>query len=371
VRQLTYIEAGRVCWQEVAEPQLTDPVAALVAPLAVARCDLDLPMAKFGLFPGPFPLGHEIVGELAATGSDINGFEVGQRVLIPFQVSCGSCAACRDSRYGGCHRYRAPVGGAFGFGAAGGDHGGGLADLIVVPAAQHMLVPAPAEIAPEVLCTLPDNFVDGFRTVAPYLDMHPGAEVLVVGGTAPSVSLYSVASALALGSDRVRYIDSDPSRCEAAERLGAEVTHHHGPWPRRFDRALITVDSTGDPDGLACVLRSTDDYGFCTGVAPHFSDTVPIPLLHMYTKGITFHVSRADSRRFLPAVIELVASGRVNPAAIPTTTVAWSEAAEAWLEPATKLVVSRRSMRAEEPRRTSAEADIGSTADQPPATSSE
>jgi alcohol dehydrogenase len=119
------------------------------------------------------------------------------------------------------------------------------------------------------------------------------------------------------------------------------VTHHHGPWPRRFDRALITVDSTGDPDGLACVLRSTDDYGFCTGVAIHFSDSVQVPLLHMYTKGVTFHLSRADSRRFLPTVIELVASGRLDPAAIPTTTVTWADAAKAWLEPATKLVISR------------------------------
>jgi threonine dehydrogenase-like Zn-dependent dehydrogenase len=61
----------------------------------------------------------------------------------------------------------------------------------------------------------------------------------------------------------------------------------------------------------------------------------------MYTKGITFHVSRADSRRYLPTVIDLVASGRIDPMTVPTTIVEWEKADQAWLEPATKLVLER------------------------------
>ena len=89
------------------------------------------------------------------------------------------------------------------------------------------------------------------------------------------------------------------------------------------------------------MLRSTDDYGFCTAVAIHFAPTVPLPLLEMYTRGITFHVSRADSRRLLPVVLELFADGHLDPLAIPTTIVPWDRADEAWLEPATKLVLER------------------------------
>jgi threonine dehydrogenase-like Zn-dependent dehydrogenase len=124
--------------------------------------------------------------------------------------------------------------------------------------------------------------------------------------------------------------------------LGADVLVQNGPWPRHFDRAPITVDNSGDAEGLACTLRSTDDYGTCTGVAIHFTPTTPIPLLEMYTKGITFHVSRADSRRYLPAVIDLVARGLVDPLAVPTTIVDWDQADRAWLEPAIKLVVEHR-----------------------------
>jgi len=341
VRQLTYVEVGVVRWREVPDPVLADPLGALVAPLAVARCDLDLPMAAQGLFPGPFGVGHETVGEVVDVGREVTRVRVGQRVLVPYQVSCGACAACADHRYGACHTYRAPVGGAFGFGPAGGGHGGGGSDLLLVPAADHLLVPAPDGIAPEILCTLVDNGVDGYRTVAGPLAAAPEADVLVVGGAASSVGLYAVAAAVALGSRRVRYIDADAAQCEAAARLGAEPQLHEGPWPRSFERAAVTVENTMATDGLACTLRSTDDYGYCTSVAIHFAETTPLPLLHMYTKGITLHLSRADSRRFLPDVIDLTAAGRLDPSLIPTRVVSWDDAEDAWLEPAVKLVVSR------------------------------
>jgi alcohol dehydrogenase len=341
VRQLTFVEAGRVEWRDAREPEPADPTGAIVRPLAVARCDIDLPMAASGLFPGPFPVGHETVAEIVAVGDAVSERKIGERVLVPFQVSCGACDACRQGRFGGCRTYRAPVGGAFGFGQAGGGHGGAVADLLAVPAADHLLVPAPEGLAAVMLCTLPDNVVDGYRSVGPQLADRPGAEVLIVGGGVASVGLYATAAAIALGSERVRYVDTDPHRCAAAESLGADVEHHRGPWPRRFPRALITVDATGDEAGLATTLRSTDDYGACTSVAIYFAATTPVPLLEMYTRGITFHVSRADSRRYLSAVLELVGDGRLDPLAVPTTIVDWDQAADAWLEPATKLVLNR------------------------------
>jgi alcohol dehydrogenase len=216
-----------------------------------------------------------------------------------------------------------------------------VSELLPVPAADHLLVPAPDGIAPEVLCTLVDNGVDGYRTVAGPLAASPGADVLVVGGAAASVGLYAVAAAVALGSRRVRYIDRDEAQCAAAARLGADAQLHEGPWPRSFERAAVTVENTMETDGLACTLRSTDDYGYCTSVAIHFAETTALPLLHMYTKGITLHVSRADSRRFLPEVIDLVTSGRLDPSLIPTRVVSWDDAEDGWLRPAVKLVVTR------------------------------
>ncbi len=60
-----------------------------------------------------------------------------------------------------------------------------------------------------------------------------------------------------------------------------------------------------------------------------------------HSRARSCHVSRADSRRLLPEVLALVASGRLDPLTIPTTVVRWEEAPRAWLEPTTKLVVAR------------------------------
>lgn len=165
--------------------------------------------------------------------------------------------------------------------------------------------------------------------------------MLIVAETPGSIALYAAASALALGADEVRYIDRDPARVDVAQRLGAYATVHTGPWPKRFDPAAITVDATGDIDGLHTVVRSTERYGHCTSIAVYFDPGTPLPLLEMYTRGITFHTSRADSRRFLPEVLDLLDTTNFDPLAIPTTVVDWNDAADAWLEPATKLVVRR------------------------------
>jgi threonine dehydrogenase-like Zn-dependent dehydrogenase len=341
MRQLMVTGPGLVEWRDVPAPRLGDQSSALVRPLAVARCDLDLRMVTEALFPGPYPVGHEVAGEVADAGDGVRRHRPGDRVLVPFQVSCGTCPACLGWRFAACHTYRAPAGGAFGFGHAGGGHGGAVSDLLLVPRADHLLIPAPAGVPAEVLCTLPDNAVDGYRTVAPHLRAWPGADVLVVGGTGASIGLYAVAAAAALSASAVRYVDSDQERCSIAEQLGAQAEHHAGPWPRRFGRAAITVCNTDDPDGLATTLRSTDDYGVCTCTAIFFGPQPEMPLLELYTKGITVHLSRADSRRYTPEVADLVASGLLRTQQVTTDVVTWDEAPAAWLTPATKLVLAR------------------------------
>jgi threonine dehydrogenase-like Zn-dependent dehydrogenase len=341
MRQLVYAGTGRVAWQDADEPPPPARADAVVRPLAVARCDLDAPMVAAGIFPGPFPVGHELVAEVVDAGADVRRWRPGDRVLVPFQVSCGACAACVDGRFAACHTYRAPAGAAYGFGAAGGGHGGAVADLLPVAAADHQLVAAPPGVPVEALCTVPDNVVDAYRAVGPPLLAHPRADVLVVGGAAPSIGLWAAALAVVLGAATVRYVDTDAERCARAAALGADPVHHGGAWPRRFDRAAVTVENTGDADGLATTIRSTDDYGTCTPVAIHFAATTALPLLEMYTRGVTLVVGRAESRGHLPAVVDLVASGRFDPLAVGPTVVDWAEADRVWLDPATKLILRR------------------------------
>jgi alcohol dehydrogenase len=161
----------------------------------------------FGETPFQFPmhLGHECVAEVVE-GPD--RFAPGDRVVVPFQISCGTCERCRRGLTGNCESV--PPLSMYGFGALGGEWGGMLSDLALVPYAEAMLVPLPEGVDPAVVPSAADNITDGWRAVAPPLAELPGADVLVAGGAARSVSLYAVDAALALGAASVTYVDTDP-----------------------------------------------------------------------------------------------------------------------------------------------------------------
>lgn len=224
MRQLTFKDAGRLEWDEVAAPALSSGVDALVRPIAVATCDLDAAvMAGRAPLPGPFAFGHEFVADVLAVGGDAPRTRPGDRVIVPFQVSCGGCDPCRRGLTGSCES--AGAGAAYGMAPiARREWGGTLSDLVRVPYADAMLVPLPARIDPAAVASVSDNVPDGWRAVAPPLRDRPGAPVLVVGG-AGDVALYAVAVAVALDSEHVDYVDTDPRRLTIAERLGANAVN--------------------------------------------------------------------------------------------------------------------------------------------------
>lgn len=330
---------GDLEWVDVAEPDLASPDDALVRPLAVATCDLDGPIVRGETpIPGPIALGHECVGEVVAVGAGVKTVTPGDHVVVPFQISCGTCANCLAGLTGNC--LSVPERSMFGFGAFGGDWGGMLADLLRVPFADAMLVAAPPGVNPTAIASASDNLPDAWRTVAPHLAATPGAEMLVLGGGARSIALYATGIALALGAAGVTYLDTDQQRLAIASDLGAEALE--GPPPRQAARRYpIVLDAGASRESLACACRSTTPGGHCTHVGIIYEAETPVPLLEMYASGIHLHVGRAMARADLPAVLDLIAAGRFDPARITDRVVPFGEAATALLEPHTKLVFGR------------------------------
>src|SRR3954451_10979499 len=276
---LTYVGPKQLEWRESQPRRLASDDAALVRPLAVATCDLDaLIVAGGSPFPPPFGIGHEGVAEVVEVGDRVSAVAPGQRVIVPFQVSCGTCAPCLDGRTGNCATV--PWSSPYGFGFGDSYWGGFLDDLVSVPYADHMLVPLPAGVAPEAAASASDNIPDGFRTVSMLRDKWPGAPVLVVGGAgAGSIGLYAVGHAVARGSSRVLYVDEDEGRREVAARLGAHETL--GEIPERLREGFpITVDSSANIRGLELALRATAPDGTCTSTGIYFpggSDSPDFP----------------------------------------------------------------------------------------------
>ncbi|WP_194813936.1 zinc-binding dehydrogenase [Nocardia sp. XZ_19_385] len=339
MKRLTLSGPGALTWEDVPEPEITAPGQALVRPIALATCDID-PAVLRGSFPlsGPYPFGHEGVVEVVAVGEQVRTVRVGDRAVVPFQISCGTCKPCLRGRTGNCASH--PPLSTFGLGTLGGlDWGGLWADLALIPHADAMLVPLPAGVDPATVASASDNIPDGYRAVGPQLAADPGAEVLVIGGPgAPSIGLYAAGLAVALGSDRVVYLDDSAERLAIAEKLGAQAVE--GRRDTRVGRFPITVESAGGSKALRAAIDATTYDGWCTSVSVQLSD-VALPVFDMYSRCCTFHTGRAHARPAIPAVLDLVAAGSFDPSVVTSVTVPWHDSAEALLETPMKLVAVR------------------------------
>jgi threonine dehydrogenase-like Zn-dependent dehydrogenase len=336
MRALEFVDKGKLEWREAPDAKLEGDGQAIVKPVALATCDIDVAFVR-GLAPvaGPFAFGHECVAEVTEIGDSVSSVEPGDLVSVPFQISCGECAACRQGRTGNCESV--PRLSMYGLPAGPQTYGGFASDAVNVPYADAMLVKIPDGVEASVVASLSDNIPDAWRTVAPPLEDAPDSPVLICMG-AGSIALYSIAIAQALGAERVDVVGGRKRDRELASKLGANVLDEE--FPDRVGFYPITVDASADPKGIACALKSTDADGICTSIGIYF-EPIPLPLLDMFSQGITFVTGRPHVRTLMPDVLELVRDGRFDPDPMTVQKVPWDDAAEALSELRAKTVVER------------------------------
>jgi threonine dehydrogenase-like Zn-dependent dehydrogenase len=341
MQQLVFEEAGRYAWREAADPQISNGRQALVRPLTVACCDLDVAVAEGALpMPPGHAVGHEGVAEVVAVGDDVTTVRAGDRVVVPFQINCGQCRACLRGVTGSCAAL--PLMAMYGMAPlAGLDGGGFMSDLVLVPFADAMLLPIPDGVDPVAIASLSDNIPDGWRTVGPYsaeltaLD-EADRRVLVVGRR--SIGLYAAAFGIGYGA-QVDYVDTDQQRLAMAEKLGAAV--HDRPKPdKAWDPYPVTVHTSADPKVLASTLRVTWPDGVCTDTGIYYQAGVEMPLLPMYTRGVRFVTGRVNARAVIPEILELLAAAG-DLASTVDRVVPWDEAPSVWPAMTGKTVFTR------------------------------
>ncbi|MFY0627997.1 MAG: alcohol dehydrogenase catalytic domain-containing protein [Reichenbachiella sp.] len=378
MKQLTYEKKNTLKWWDVDEPKLESPEDVIVRPIAAARCDGDKvflfndvtrllqagvaihyidPIAKklFGNKPfnPPIPIGHECVGEVVSMGENVKKYKQGDKVIVPWAISCGDCGNCLSGLTTRCEEAGDTLISGFGFGESLGPWGGMVSDLIRVPHAEYMLVGVPNGIDPAALASASDNIPDGWRTVGPQLMKKPGAHVLVLGGSAASIGLYAAGVAIALGASQVDYIVYDIERLEIAMSLGANVIpiekKSRGKWYRQNAPALggkypIVADCCMHEDGLRFGIRSLAPGGICTSVGYYFKKGTSLPMMQMYANDSTFHTGISHPRATLNDVLKIIESGEFQPEKITTVLANWEDADQAFLEKTTKVVVYRPSI---------------------------
>ncbi len=338
MRALMLKPGGRLDWAAMAAPPAPGPLGAVVHPVAVATCDMDRPIA-LGTTPflAPLSFGHECVAEVLSVGADVAGVRPGQRVVVPFQINCGTCPPCRAGHTASC--LTVPPASMYGFGISGGHWGGAVADELAVPFADAMLVPFPEELEPVAAASVADNVSDAYRHIGPHLpgllDQDADARVLVVGAVSArhlftaSVPLYAGLIAQALGARDVVLADARPDVRRQAEALGlGALTPKEA---RRRGPAPLVADISTTPAGLRFALGLTAADGICSSSGSLHANA-RIPTLLMYGRNVTLTVARAHARALIPEVLELMTDGRLRPGRVTTAVAPFDDAAAALTE---------------------------------------
>ncbi|MGH3412064.1 MAG: zinc-dependent alcohol dehydrogenase, partial [Marmoricola sp.] len=301
-------------------------------------------------FQGPFAIGHEGVAEVTAVGADVADLAVGDLVVVPWAVSCGTCRECRLGLTAKCSTLTSTSPGntlsAFGFGPSCGAWGGMVSDSLRIPFADHMLVKIPAGVDPLRVAAASDNLTDAWRSVVPPLQDRPGGRVLVIGGGGQSIGLYAAGLAVAHGAEVVDYYDDRPSRLDVAEAFGATVHRVDGSKRKSGQTAVrnsydVAVEASSHATGLAAALRALRPGGVCTGTGYYLAPGTKVPIMDMYATSSTLKVGVSHVRPHLPELLDFIAAANFPAEAVTSLLADWDDAPAAYASRTTKLVLHR------------------------------
>ena len=234
MRALTWHGTNDVRVDTVSDPEIINPRDAIIKITSTAICGSDLHLYD-GVIPGVAPgdvLGHEFMGEVVETGS-ASDLKKGQRVVVPFTISCGGCFHCKQQQYSACDNsnpaekqdmsatlYGQPMAALFGYSHLTGGYSGGQAEYARVPFSDVGPIVVPDHLEDDKVLFLSDILPTGWMA-AENADIQPD-DTVAVWGCGP-VGLFAIQSAIVMGASKVIAIDHYPNRLALAKQLGAEI----------------------------------------------------------------------------------------------------------------------------------------------------
>ncbi len=355
MKALTWQGNQHVEVTDVADPTIEQPTDAVIRVTSTAICGSDLHL--YGVL-GPYlkpgdVLGHEAMGVVEEVGSEVSHIKPGDRVVVPFNISCGHCWMCERKLFAQCETTQVVSEGKgaslFGYTSLYGSVPGGQSEYLRVPQAQFGPIKVPEGTPDEQFLFLSDVLPTAWQAVA-YADPPPGGTVAVFG--LGPIGQMAVRIAKHLGAGRVIAIDSVPERLALADKYGAEpldlskvddiseaviaLTDGRG--------ADATIDAVGmeahggapggkiaslgqkatgllpDPiaqkitdkvavdriDALLGAIKGVRRGGTVSISGVYGGEVDPLPMMEMFDRGIQLRMGQAHVRRWTDDILPLV-----------------------------------------------------------------
>ena len=356
-----------VCWygihdirvENVPDPKILNAHDAIVEITSTAICGSDLHFYD-GYIPGFEKgdiVGHEFMGRVVEVGSEVKKLKMGDRVVVPFPIACGSCYFCQQNMWSLCDNsnpnakiaemmYGFSPAGLYGYSHIYGGYAGGQAEYARVPFADVGPIKIPDGLTDEQVLFLSDIFPTGYQA-AENCNIQPG-DMLAVWGCGP-VGQFAIRSAYMLGAERVIAIDRFPERLRMAEEGNARVINYE-----QVDVPEALREMTGGRGPDACIdavgmeahgasidaiydkvkqtLRMETDRPHALREAIQLcrkGGVVSIPGVYgglidklnmgaAFAKGLTFKMGQTHVHRYLGPLLERIERGEIDPSFVIT-----------------------------------------------------
>lgn len=309
MKALTYQGPLDISYRDVPDPTPRDVHGAVVQVTACGICGSDLHIYEGHGFSADlgFCVGHESVGTIVETGSGVTGFSVGDRVMLPGSVGCGTCGACRANRVFHCE-----VGEAGCYGLSN-RLPGSQAEAVAVPFADTNLVRLPDDISDDVALLLTDNAPTAWYG-ARRARIQPGQTVAVVG--LGPVGLCAVTAAQLMGAARVLAIDLVPERRARAAAMGAEPMEGDDPVAAVHEAtggrgADVVLEAVGADATILLSIELVKRAGAVSVVGVNQNPALSINMLGAQVKELEFHIGLCSVQYELTALLPLAAAGLI------------------------------------------------------------
>jgi threonine dehydrogenase-like Zn-dependent dehydrogenase len=364
------------CWmskhttsvEQVPDPQILNADDAILRVTSTAICGSDLHLYN-GFVPSMETgdiLGHEFMGEVVDVGSDVRNLRVGDRVVVPFPISCGICWSCQHQLYSLCENSNpnawmaeklwgySPAG-IFGYSHMLGGFAGGQAEYVRVPFADVGPLKVPDGVPDEQVLFLSDIFPTGYMG-AEMCNIQPG-DIIAVWGCGP-VGQFAIKSAYLLGAERVIAIDRFPYRLRMAREQGGaetlsyeevdihdalkEMTGGRGPDAcidavgmeahtpgivGAYDRAKQAMMlQTDRPIALREAIMACRNGGTVSVIGVYGGFIDKFPMGSLMNRSLTIKTGQAHVQRYMRPLLERIQKGEIDPSFVITHRLRLEEA---------------------------------------------